>query len=115
MGNVDMDNPISGNTNDLGSYSSLAISTATSSKTPASFVSIYYLTIRASLLSPFGQVDRWCDGLCGCRELHCWVFQFVRPGLLRLVDFGVLEWGMICAPTTMLIGGNKELGALDFP
>ena len=51
MGNVDMDNLGGGNTNDLGSYNSLATFTTTSSKTPASFVSTSFLTIRASLLS----------------------------------------------------------------
>ena len=58
-GNVDMDNSGGGNTNGPGSsYNSLATFTTTSSKTPASFVSTPFLSIKVSLLSLSSQVDR---------------------------------------------------------
>ena len=97
-----VDDPGGGNTDDLGANGDLAISTATSSKTSASFVSSY-LTTRISLLS---LSDKSTVDVVGNLGVDCalryWVFLFLvmlfvrHPAARRVREKGALAFGVWC-------------------
>ena len=76
-------------------FGGLATSTTTSSRTPVSFVSSPLATGN-SLLS---LSDKSAVAVVGDLDT-C----FVRHPAVWWVDFGVVEWGVICAATTAAVG-----------
>jgi hypothetical protein len=96
--NVTVDDPGGGNTDDLGSFGNFATSTTTSSKTSVSFVSSSLTTGNCLLsLSDKSAVDVVGDlDVDYATESFCSSCTIPPRVVVWWVDFGVMEWGVIC-------------------